>query len=121
MPSTRLFQLGRLRWRIRICGDGLNHGEALETGMAEVERLVVASVAMGGADRLRFGPGLEILARAPDRMGGKQRVILLRLAAQQVEFEKARHAVEMDVAVQPDLLEGVLLAADDLKAVHGDE
>src|SRR5579872_6981016 len=70
MPSSRLFQLGRLRRCIRICGDSLDHGEALEAGMAEVERLVVAGVAMGGAERLRFGPGLEILARAPDGMRG---------------------------------------------------
>ena len=39
---------------------------------------------------------------------------------QQMEFDEARHLVQMRVARQPDLLEGGLGAFGDAEAVHGD-
>ena len=42
-------------------------------------------------------------------------------ALEQVELDEARHLVQLRVAVEPDLLEGLLRAARNAKPIHGDE
>src|ERR1700733_14587072 len=77
---------------------GLNGFKTLELRMPEIERLVVAGPRMRGTKGLRFGPCLKGGMALPDRVGGIQRVIFGFGAPEQMEFDKARHLVEMTVA-----------------------
>jgi hypothetical protein len=74
--------------------DNLAHVEALELRMPEIEGLVVAGVAMRGAERLGLGPGFEGRAALPDGMGRIKRVILGFGAFKKVELDETRHLVE---------------------------
>src|SRR5690349_12836185 len=84
---------------------GLDHLETFELGMTEIGRLGVAGPRMRGTKRLRLGPGLERGVVRPDRMRSVQRVVLEFGTPQQMEFDEARHLVQMRVAREPDLLE----------------
>src|SRR5438309_3145565 len=89
----------------RCALDGLQHLKALELRVAEIKRLVVAGAAMRGAERFRLRPGGESLLVRPHRMRGIERMVLLLGPAQEVEFDKARHALQMRVTRKPDVLE----------------
>ena len=67
------------------------HLEALERGMAQIERLVAAGIAVRRAERLRAGPGLEVRVGAPDRVRGVEHVVLALGPLEQVELDEARH------------------------------
>src|SRR5271166_5879352 len=110
---------GGLIPRIRIL-DRLDRLEALELGMAEIERLVGAGVAMGGAKMFGLRPGGEGVFARPDRVRRIEHVIAAVGPAQKMELEEPGHAVEMGVAREPHVFEGALGALDDLEAVHGD-
>jgi hypothetical protein len=56
--------------------DRLKDLEALELGMAEIERLVGAGVAVGGAKMLRLRPGGEGVFARPDRVRRIEHVIV---------------------------------------------
>src|SRR4051794_5730105 len=87
--------------------------------MAEIGRLGVAGPRMRGTKSIRFGPGLERGVVRPHGVRGVQRVVLELGSAQQMEFDEARHLVQMSIARKPDLLEGSLGALGDAEAVHG--
>ena len=70
----------------------------LRTGMPEIEGLMVAGVAMRGAERLRLGPRFEGRAALPDGVGRIKGVIFRFGAFEQVELNEAWHLVEMTVA-----------------------
>src|SRR5690606_20700031 len=99
----------------------LHHREALELGMAEVERLVAAGVRMRLAELLGLRPGLERLARLPERVRGIEHVILALGALQQVEHDEAGHLAQVRLASGPDLLEVMLAPRLHLEAIHSDE
>src|SRR5215470_12218104 len=85
--------------------DGLPDLETLELRMVDVERLVLAGILVGGAKCLRLGPRFEGTPVPPDRMRGIEREVLVLGSLQQVEFDEARHLVELRVAAEPHLLE----------------
>src|SRR5262249_22841593 len=85
--------------------DGLPDLETLELRMVDVERLVLAGILVGGAKCLRLGPRFEGTPVPPDRMRGIECEVLVLGSLQQVEFEEARHLVELRVAAEPYLLE----------------
>jgi hypothetical protein len=62
--------------------------------MPQIEGLVVAGVAMRGAERLRSGPRFEGRAALPDGVGRIERVILGFGAFDQVELDEARYLLE---------------------------
>src|SRR3954451_22681778 len=90
----------------RAASHRLHYFKAFELGMAKIERLVVTGPLMRGTKGLRLGPRLERRMVRPHRVRGIQRVVLQLRAAQQMEFDEARHLVQMRVARKPDLLEG---------------
>lgn len=94
--------------------------EPFEFGVAEVERPVLACIAMCHPERLRPGPVGEMLLALPHGVRGIERVVLALGAAQQHELPEPGNAVEMRLARPPDLLERGLLALDDLEPVHRD-
>ena len=73
----------------------LDHLEALEIGVAEIERAVGAGVAVGEAKRLRLRPAFGIGAAAPQGMRRIEHVVVALGPAQQVEGDKARNAAEL--------------------------
>src|SRR5688500_10606879 len=91
--------------------------------MLEIERPAngVAGAGMRDAERFGLGPVLEMGLAAPHRVRGVERVVLGFRALQQVKFDEARHFVQLRVAIEPDLLERLLRAARNAKAVHGDK
>ncbi len=99
--------------------DRLNCFEALELGMAEIERLVGAGVTMGGPKMLGLSPGGEDISVRPDRVRRIEHVIVALWPAQEMELEEPGHTVEMRVAREPNALERALGALDDLEAIHG--
>src|SRR5262245_59532640 len=103
-------ELGRRRFRAR---HGLPHLEAFELGMLEIERAggFVAGARMRNPERLRLGPGLESGLALPHRVRGVERVVLGLGTLEQMELDKARHLVELGVAIEPDALERVLRSA----------
>jgi hypothetical protein len=48
--------------------------------MAEIERLVLAGIAVRLAEGVGPRPGFEVVPRAPGGVGGEERVIVLPLA-----------------------------------------
>src|SRR5208283_3974980 len=100
--------------------DRLDRLEALELGMAEIERLVGAGVTMGRAKMFRLRPGGEGVFARPDRVRRIEHVIFALGPAQEMELEEPGHAVEMGVAREPHLFERALCALHDLEAIHGD-
>src|SRR5271157_256201 len=104
---------------IRILGR-LDRLEALELGMAEIERLVFAGVAMRRAKMFRLRPAGEGVFPRPDRVRRIEHVIFALGPAQEMELEEPGHAVEMGVAREPHLFERALCALHDLEAIHGD-
>src|SRR5262245_33530402 len=89
--------------------------------MLEIERLVVAGAAVGGAELLGSRPGLERRPALPHRVRRVERVVLVLRSLEQVELDEAGHPGEMGVAARPHLLEGLFRALLHAKAVHGDE
>ena len=65
-------------------------------------------------------PGLEVRLALPDRVRGVQGGLLIHGSLQKVEVPEAGHAVELRVAILPELLEHGLPAESDAKTVHGD-
>src|SRR5262249_6650853 len=100
---------------------GLPDLETLELRMVDVERLVLAGILVGGAKCLRLGPRFEGTAVPPDRMRGIEREVLVLGSLQQVEFDEARHLVELRVAAEPYLLERLFGSLLHPEAVHGNE
>src|SRR5262249_16435525 len=84
---------------------GLPDLEALELRMVDVERLVLAGILVGGAKCLRLGPRFEGTLLLPDRIRRLEREVLVFGSLQRVEFDEARHLVELRVAAEPYLLE----------------
>src|SRR5262245_21404207 len=89
--------------------------------MVEVERLVLAGILVGGAERLRFRPGLEGRLALPDGVRGIEREVLVLGSFEQMELDEAGDLGELRVAVEPHLLECLLGAFLHPEAVHGDE
>src|SRR5262249_28628880 len=98
----------------------LPHLEALELRVAEVERLVLAGVAVGGAERLGLGPGVGGGMALPYRVGRIERMVLRFRPSWQMELDEARHLVEMGLARLPDIFESGLGPLGDAEPVHGD-
>src|ERR1700728_2017979 len=91
--------------------------------MRQIERsgAFVAGSCVRGAEFLGFGPRLERRLVLPDRMGGVEGVVFRLRSLEQVEFDEARHPIEVGIAFQPDLFEGFFRASLYLKAVHSDK
>ena len=83
----------------------LENVEPLELRMAHIEGLVVAGPMVCGPECLGLRPRFKDGAVLPHCVGRIKRVILGFGAFEQVEFDEARHLVEMTVARQPDFLE----------------
>jgi hypothetical protein len=101
--------------------DGLDYIEPFESGMAEIEGLVIASIAVRLTKGVGPCPGFEVVPGAPDGVRGEERMILLRLPAEQMKLDEARDLVEVAIAAEPDILERLFLAWEHLKAIHRDE
>src|SRR5215471_14703751 len=84
---------------------GLPHLETLELRMVDVKRLVLSSIPVGGTKSLGLGPSFEGTLVLPNRMRRIQREVLVLGSLQQVEFDEARHLVQLRVAAEPHLLE----------------
>src|SRR5262249_38252129 len=84
---------------------GLPNLETLELRMVDVERLVLAGILMGGTKCFRLGPGFQGTLVLPDRMRRIEREVLVLGSLEQVEFDEARHLVQLRVAGQPHFLE----------------
>jgi hypothetical protein len=89
--------------------------------MIEIERLVAAGPGMRLAERLRASPIEERFLRTPKRVRGIEHMILSLGSFEQVEGDEARHAVEMAVALKPNLLEVGFRAFTHFEAIHGNE
>src|SRR5262245_20668026 len=99
----------------------LQNGEALEFGMAEIERLAGTSAGMGFAESFRSGPSLEVLLRAPYAVGSVEDVMVLFRTFKQVEDHESRHLLKMRLTRHPDLLEVALRSFVYLEPVHCDK
>src|SRR4029453_13673037 len=84
---------------------GLPDLETLELRMVDVERLVLAGILVGGTKCLRLGPRFESTLVLPDRMRRIEREVLVLGSLEQVEFDEARHPVQLRIAAEPHLLE----------------
>src|SRR5215813_3483506 len=84
---------------------GLPDLETLELRMVDIERLVLADILVGGTKCLRLGPRLEGTFVLPDRMRRIEREVVVLGSLQQVEFDEARHLVQLRIAADPHLLE----------------
>src|SRR5690348_690545 len=73
--------------------------EAFELGMAERQRAALAGIAMGGAERRRARPGLEVRERAPLRVRRVEDVVVAHGPLEQMERDEARHRAELAVAL----------------------
>src|ERR1700722_17721834 len=95
----------------------------LKFRIVEIERagLVVASAGMRGAKLFRFCPCLEGGFALPHRVRSIESVIFRLRTPQQMEFDKARDAVEIGLAGLPNLFEGFFRAAFHAKPIHCDE
>jgi hypothetical protein len=92
--------------------------------MAEIERrriAVIAGTRVRPAELLGPGPRFEVRLARPHGVRGIERVVLGLRTFEQMEFDEARHLVEIAFAALPHALEGFLRALDHLEAVHGDE
>src|SRR3546814_5929822 len=58
--------------------DGLDHLETFKAGVPQIERFVVARIAMGLTEGIGTGPVFEVLARAPNGMRRIERVVVGR-------------------------------------------
>src|SRR5579871_2397089 len=101
----------------------LPHLEPLELRMLQIQRSgrIVAGARMSGPEFLRFGPCLEGALALPEGVRGVERVIFRLRSLEQAEFDESGHAVEIGLAVQPNLLKGVLGTPLHPKAVHCNE
>src|ERR1700722_8108513 len=99
---------------------GLDRLEALEFRMTEVKRLAVTGRAMRGAKLLRPRPVLERVLVRPHRMRGIERIVVAIGPTQKIEFDEARQLIEIRVPTKPTALELLLVALDDLEAIHCD-
>src|SRR3546814_5908077 len=52
--------------------DGLDHLETFKAGVPQIERFVVARIAMGLTEGIGTGPVFEVLARAPNGMRSEE-------------------------------------------------
>ena len=88
--------------------------------MADIDRLVIAGIAVGLPKALGFGPVDEISLVGPGRVRGKQGValFLVCLAAQQPELDEARNFRQAGIAISPDGFE-FRLGADGYLTVAG--
>src|SRR3546814_11834081 len=64
--------------------DGLDHLETFKAGVPQIERFVVARIAMGLPEGIGTGPVFEVLARAPNGMRRIERVVVGAWPPQQV-------------------------------------
>src|SRR5262249_47607082 len=99
----------------------LAHLEALEFGMVDVERLVLARTLVGGAEFLRPCPGFERRLAPPNGVRGIEREVLVLGSLEQVEFDEARHLGQLRIAPEPYFLEGLFGTFLHAEAVHSDE
>src|SRR5215468_5251930 len=102
---------------------GLSNFEALKLRMFQIERAgcLVSSASMRLSELLGCRPRLECRFALPNGMRRIKRVALCLRPLEQVKFHKARHAVEIGFAAEPNLLEGFLGATFYLEAIHGNE
>src|SRR5262245_39522736 len=89
--------------------------------MVEIERLVVAGAAVRGAKFFRPCPGLEARLALPHGVRSIERVIFVLRALEQMEFDEARHLLQMRVAARPHVLEILLASLLHAEAIHRDE
>ena len=82
----------------------------LELGVAEHRTRRAAGTSVGLAEGVGTRPGLELLARLPDRVRDVERLLIGAGSPQQLELPEAGHLVEMTVPLRPDPLEVRLLA-----------
>ena len=73
--------------------------------MVDVEWLILAGILVDGTKCLRLGPRFEGTLVLPDRMRRIEGEVLVLGSLQQVEFDEARHFVQLRVAAEPHLLE----------------
>src|SRR5262249_60533249 len=99
----------------------LAHLEALEFGMVDVERLVLARILVGGAEFLRPCPGFERRLALPNGVRGIEREVLVLGSLEQVEFDEAGHLGQLRIWAHPHFLEGLFGTFLHAEAVHGDE
>src|SRR5690554_840128 len=94
-----------------------HHGEALEDRRSLVKVLVLAGILVGVAEIVGFGPGHEVVAAAPDRVRGVERIafFLVRRPAQQVELHESGHFRKARIPVLPYGLERLFRAGHDLE------
>src|SRR4051794_17911344 len=86
-PGSRRWAVSGGVGRARLLArDGLDRLESLELRVPEIERLRRRHPAMGLAELLGPGPGLEIGLRAPDRVRRVEDVVLVLGPAQQLEL-----------------------------------
>ena len=78
--------------------NGLEHVEAFEFRMPQVEGLVLPGATMGGTKLLRLCPSRETAAIRPARVRRVERVIVALGAAQQMEFHEAWYGIEVSLA-----------------------
>src|SRR5215471_17356773 len=100
---------------------GLPHLETLELRVVDVERLILAGILVDGTKCLRLGPRFEGALVLPNRMRRIEREVLVLGSLQQVEFDEARHFVELRVAAEPHVLERLFRSLLHPEAVHGNE
>ena len=82
-------------------------------------RALCARAGVRFAEGLGFRPADEVLVALPDRVRGKELVVLVLRPPQQLEGDKSRHLMEVAVAVCPNLLEVLGPLLEDAEAVHG--
>jgi hypothetical protein len=99
----------------------LQDGEALELGMAEIERLVCARSAVRLAKRFGPRPSGKVRLRAPDRVRSVEHMVVALGPFQEMKGDESRYAIEMAVAREPDLLKIMLRPFPDLESIHRDE
>src|SRR5262249_27025920 len=105
-------------------GLGAQHGlldlEAFEFRMFEIGRAggLVASARVRDAKSLGLGPGLKHGLALPDRMRRVECMVLALRTLEQVELDKARHLLQLRVAVEPDLLECLLRTFLHTEPIH---
>ena len=91
----------------RLAVDRLTDLEAFELRMFQIERScrLIASTRMRSPELVRLGPGLEGALALPHGVRGVEDVIVSRRPFEEVEFDKARYAIEIGIAVAPNFLE----------------
>src|SRR5580700_10521805 len=91
--------------------------------MLQIERSgrVVASPRMCGSKLVGSGPRLKSGLALPHRMRGVERMVFGFGPLEQVELDETGNPVEVGLAAEPDLFEGLFAALLHPKSVHRDE